>query len=93
VLSFENVGRKLSNTEFVGLVANSWVGTTIPQSNELAKVIRAVLETGRTVTFAVKHVPAPLDSDGPAPMPPKDLPSLRFDDELVFSDEFIGVEI
>jgi hypothetical protein len=70
VLSFENVGRKLSNTEFVELVANSWVGTTIPQSAELERVIRAVLETGRTVTFAVKHLPAAEDADdGPPHVP------------------------
>jgi len=93
VLSFENVGRKLSNTEFVGLVANSWVGTTMPQSVELEKVIRAVLETGRTVTFAVKHTSAPDDADTPAPtLPVGHLPSLRFDDEPVLSDEFFDIE-
>lgn len=63
VVSFGNVGRKLSNSEFIELVANSWVGTTIPQSAELVKVIRAVLESGRTVTFAVKHLPAPDDAE------------------------------
>ena len=92
VLSFENVGRKLSNTEFVGLVANSWVGTTIPQSAELERVIRAVLETGRTVTFAVKHLATPEDAYDVPPMPHLDLPSLRFDDEPVSSDNVFDVE-
>jgi hypothetical protein len=55
VLSYDNVGRRLTNTEFVTLVANSWVGTTIGQSAVLERVIRAVLETGKTVTFAVKR--------------------------------------
>jgi hypothetical protein len=92
VLSFENVGRKLSNSEFVELVANSWVGTTIPQSAELAKVIRAVLETGRTVTFAVKHLPALEDADGAGPTAPLDLPSLRLDDNRTLANEWLDVE-
>lgn len=55
VLSYENVGRRLNNSEFVMLVANSWVGTTIGQSAALEGVIRSVLESGKTVTFAVKR--------------------------------------
>ena len=55
VLSYENVGRRLNNSEFVTLVANSWVGTTIGQSVALESVIRAVLESGKTVTFAIKR--------------------------------------
>lgn len=56
VLSYNNVGRKLTNTEFVTLVANAWVGTTVPQSSLLEKAIRSVVETGKTVTFAIKHL-------------------------------------
>lgn len=92
VLSFENVGRKLSNSEFVELVAGSWVGTTIPQSAELARVVRAVLETGRTVTFAVKHVAAPEDADPTGPTAPLDLPSLRFEDDRSPADEWLDLE-
>jgi hypothetical protein len=55
LLSYANVGRRLSNTEFSGLVANAWVGTTIAQSALLERVIRGVLETGKTVTYAVKR--------------------------------------
>jgi hypothetical protein len=55
MLSFENVGRRINNSEFVGLIANSWVGTTIGQSAVLEQVIRAVLQSGKTVTFAVKR--------------------------------------
>lgn len=69
-------------------MANSWVGTTIPQSAELAKVIRAVLESGRTVTFAVKHVPSPDDGERGEPTVPLDLPSLRFDDDPKPDDWF-----
>jgi len=59
LLTYGNVGRKLSGTEFVMLVAGSWVGTTISQSASLEAMIRSVLETGRTVTFAVKRRPPP----------------------------------
>jgi hypothetical protein len=55
VISYDNVGRKLTNTEFITLVANAWVGTIVPQSSLLEKVIREVVGTGKTVTFAIKH--------------------------------------
>jgi hypothetical protein len=54
VLTYDNVGRRLTNTDFVTLVANAWVGTTVPQSELLARVIEAVIESGKTVTLAVK---------------------------------------
>ncbi|WP_331326921.1 hypothetical protein [Methylobacterium fujisawaense] len=57
LLTYANVGRRLSGPEFVSLVAGSWVGTTISQSKSLEKLIRDVIEGGRTVTFAVKHRP------------------------------------
>lgn len=53
-VSYANVGRRLSNSEFLTLVANAWVGTTVPQSSLLETVIKSVLETGKTVTIAVK---------------------------------------
>jgi hypothetical protein len=59
LLTYANVGRRLSGTEFITLVAGSWVGTTISQSASLEAVIRSVLESGRTVTFAVKRRPPP----------------------------------
>jgi hypothetical protein len=55
VVSYDNVGRRLTNTEFIALVANAWVGTTVPQSSLLEMVIREVVGTGKTVTFAIKH--------------------------------------
>jgi hypothetical protein len=79
VLSFGNVRRRLSNPDFIELVANAWIGTTIPESAELAKVIRAVLESGRTLTFAVKHQPASDAAEAAGPTAPFDLSSLRFD--------------
>lgn len=55
VLTYENVGRRINNSEFVGLVAGSWVGTSIEQSGVLGALIREVLASGKTVTFAIKH--------------------------------------
>lgn len=58
VLTFGNVGRRINNSEFVGLVSGSWVGTSIEQSAILRPLIREVLASGKTVTFAIKHVVA-----------------------------------
>jgi len=55
VLTYENVGRRINNSEFVGLVAGSWVGTSIEQSAILGPLIRNVLESGKTVTLAIKQ--------------------------------------
>jgi hypothetical protein len=60
LLTFDNVGRKLSGADFITLVAGSWVGTTISQSASLETMIRSVLASGRTVTFAVKRGPPPV---------------------------------
>jgi hypothetical protein len=60
VLTSENVGRRSNNTPFVGLIANSWVGTSVAQSDIVEIMFRNLLATGKTVTMAVKH------SDGPA---------------------------
>ena len=55
LLTFQNVGRRINNSEFVGLVSGSWVGTSIEQSAILRQLIRDVLASGKTVTFAIKH--------------------------------------
>ena len=67
-LTYKNAYRRLTNSEFVMLVAGGWVGTTVPQSAALKRVISLVLETGRTVTFAIKrsntdHAEAEPDAD------------------------------
>ena len=56
LLTFQNVGRRINNSEFVGLVSGSWVGTSSEQSALLGPLIRDVLASGKTVTFAIKHV-------------------------------------
>ncbi len=63
VLTFQNVGRRINNSEFVGLVAGSWVGTSIEQSAVLTEIVRKVLETGKTVTIAIKHAVDIADHD------------------------------
>jgi hypothetical protein len=55
VLTYENVGRRINNSEFVPLVAGSWVGTSIEQSAVLGELVRTVLATGKTVTIAIRH--------------------------------------
>jgi hypothetical protein len=84
VLSYKNVGRRLNGAEFINLVAGSWVGTTITQSASLERMIRTVLESGRTVTFAVKR-------DGPlAPVSVGEIvPEL--DDGEVLEEVFVRV--
>ncbi|MFN9977372.1 MAG: hypothetical protein ACK58T_46460, partial [Phycisphaerae bacterium] len=67
ILTFDNVGRKLTNTEFITMVSNAWIGTTVPQSDMLGRVIEDVIQSGRTVTLAVKSKPTAtkLDEDQP----------------------------
>lgn len=55
VLTYENVGRRINNSEFVPLVAGAWVGTSIEQSAVLGELVRTVLATGKTVTIAIRH--------------------------------------
>ena len=60
VLTYENVGRRINNSEFIMLVAGSWVGTSIEQSVVLGDLIRTVLATGKTVTIAIRHSAEPV---------------------------------
>jgi hypothetical protein len=60
LLTFSNVGRRINNSEFVGLVSGSWVGTSIEQSAVLGPLIREVLASGKTVTLAIKHNLTPI---------------------------------
>lgn len=63
-LSFDNIGRRLTNSEFIPMVSKAWIGTTVSQSEVLVKLIREVLSENRTVTFAYER-------KGP-PRPPSD---------------------
>lgn len=59
VLTYDNVGRRISNAEFVTLVSGAWVGTSIEQSAELSTLVRQVLKSGKTVTIAIRHSSSP----------------------------------
>jgi hypothetical protein len=43
-------------------VASAWVGTTVPQSILLERVVESVIQTGKTVTLAVKSEVPPSDA-------------------------------
>lgn len=58
-LGYRNATRRMSNSEFVELVRGGWIGTTLPQSAALTKVIEEILKTGKAVTFAIKDEPPP----------------------------------
>lgn len=64
LLTHSNVGRWLSNSDFVQLVSRSWVGTSVGQSAILERVIQGVWETGRTKVIAIKR-----DPEIPSPRP------------------------
>jgi hypothetical protein len=57
LITFENVGRKLTESEFIALVAGAWVGTTVNQSAVLEQIIRDVIESGKALTLAVRQRP------------------------------------
>lgn len=55
LVTFNNVGRYLSNTEFAVLVANGWVGSSPGESSYLEEIIKETLISGRAVIYAVKE--------------------------------------
>lgn len=63
-LTFKNVGRYLDNTDFIRLMADAWVGTTVQQSAVLQVIVRNVLESGRAVTLAFKTENSPPEPAG-----------------------------
>lgn len=62
LVGYHNAARRMTNSEFVELVRGGWIGTTLPQSAALTKVIEEILKTGKAVTFAIKDdLPPPDD--------------------------------
>ena len=61
VLTHNKAGRWLSNSDFIYLVSNSWIGTAADQSGRLKSVIESAVANERTTVFATKH-----NSDGQA---------------------------
>ncbi|MEQ8909403.1 MAG: hypothetical protein RIC95_09435 [Vicingaceae bacterium] len=54
-IKYSNVGKYFDNTAFKTIVQSGWIGTRINQSEELKKIIREVLKTGKAVILAVKE--------------------------------------
>lgn len=54
-VTFDNVGRRFNNTSFADLVAGGWIGTSGMQTRSLDALIREIVDSGRTVTIAVKE--------------------------------------
>lgn len=55
VVTYDNVGRWLNNTDFITLLSRSWVGTSPKESTVLKEVIRNVLATDSVAVYAHKH--------------------------------------
>ena len=55
VLTYRNVGRYITNTDFKTFISSCWVGTSVDQSSYLAATIREVISSGRTLTLATKE--------------------------------------
>lgn len=55
LISFENAGRYMTNSDFAALVSKAWIGTNHNQSADLDRFIRTTLSTGRSLTFAVQQ--------------------------------------
>ena len=55
LVTFHNVGRHITNTDFVALIKNSWIGTTPVQSAILEKLISEILESGKSLVYAIKR--------------------------------------
>ena len=53
-IGYNNVGRRINNSEFAFLVKNAWVGSTPSESALLEKVVREILETGKSLILAIK---------------------------------------
>ncbi len=51
-VSYDNVGRYFNNTQFIELVKEGWIGTTINQSKQLEEIISEILSSGRSVILA-----------------------------------------
>ncbi len=53
-ITYDNIGRYLDNTGFKTIIEGGWIGTNYNQSQILEKIIREILENGRTAVFAIK---------------------------------------
>lgn len=54
-ITYENAGRYLTNTDFIGLVGNAWVGTSPKSEKKINEVIENSLRAGHSVTLAASQ--------------------------------------
>jgi len=53
-ISYDNVGRYLDNTGFKTIIESGWIGTNQNQSLLIEKIIKDILENGKTAVLAIK---------------------------------------
>lgn len=53
-ISYDNVGRYLDNTGFKTIIEGGWIGTNQNQSLLIEKIIKDILENGKTAVLAIK---------------------------------------
>lgn len=75
-ISYDNVGRYLDNTGFKTIIEGGWIGTNQNQSLLIEKIIKAILENGKTAVLAIKKK---LE---------KDIISEQFEENKEGSDDF-----
>lgn len=54
VISYDNVGRYLDNTGFKNIIEGGWIGTNQNQSLYIERIIKDILENGKTAVLAIK---------------------------------------
>lgn len=54
VISYNNVGRYLDNTGFKTIIEGGWIGTNQNQSLYIERIIKDILENGKTAVLAIK---------------------------------------
>lgn len=54
-ISYDNVGRYLDNTGFKTIIEGGWIGTNQNQSLYIERIIKDILENGKTAVLAIKN--------------------------------------
>jgi hypothetical protein len=64
VFTYENVDRYLTNTNIIGLIERSWMGSCGPTSEQIGEVIQRALAADSSVMLAVEANPLPAPRRG-----------------------------
>ena len=57
-IGWDNAGRWLTNTDFLGLMQDGWIGSTGLTTSHLAAIVQEVWATGRSALIVHDHTPA-----------------------------------